>query len=39
VRAECERRGERVAGVRALVGALPPDNRRMLHLVLRHLCK
>ncbi|KAJ0172439.1 hypothetical protein K1T71_011578 [Dendrolimus kikuchii] len=34
---ECERRSERVQGVAALVRALPPPNREMLHLVLRHL--
>ncbi|KAJ0172450.1 hypothetical protein K1T71_011589 [Dendrolimus kikuchii] len=35
--AKCERRSERVQGVAALVRALPPPNREMLHLVLRHL--
>ncbi|XP_049697519.2 rho GTPase-activating protein Graf isoform X3 [Helicoverpa armigera] len=37
--AKCERRGERAAGVAALVRALPPHNREMLTLVLRHLRK
>ncbi|XP_037303565.1 rho GTPase-activating protein 26 isoform X2 [Manduca sexta] len=35
--AKCERRGERAAGVAALVRALPPANRDMLQLVLHHL--
>ncbi|XP_060806169.1 rho GTPase-activating protein Graf [Amyelois transitella] len=35
--AKCERRAERVSGVAALVSALPPRNRDMLELVLRHL--
>ncbi|XP_028166814.1 rho GTPase-activating protein 26-like [Ostrinia furnacalis] len=35
--AKSERRAERVAGLRALVHALPPANRDMLRLVLEHL--
>ncbi|XP_063831792.1 rho GTPase-activating protein 26-like [Ostrinia nubilalis] len=35
--AKSERRAERVAGLRALVHALPPTNRDMLRLVLEHL--
>ncbi|CAH0663578.1 unnamed protein product [Spodoptera exigua] len=35
--AKNSRRGERAAGVAALVRALPPRNRDMLRLVLRHL--
>lgn len=37
--AENSRRAERAAGVAALVRALPPRNRDMLRLVLRHLRK
>lgn len=35
--AKCERRAERAAAVGALVRALPPPNREMLHMVTQHL--
>ncbi|CAB3232707.1 unnamed protein product [Arctia plantaginis] len=35
--AKSERRAERAAGMAALVRALPPPNREMLHLVMQHL--
>lgn len=35
--AECERRDERVAALRALVHALPARNYDMLRLVVAHL--
>lgn len=37
--AKGERRAERAAGMAALVAALPPPNREMLHLVMHHLRK
>lgn len=37
--AKCERRADRVRAIAALVRALPPPNREMLHFLVRHLRK